>query len=164
MLTAYIVSINAFLLPSTPKLQFHQHALPPPFNDRHGLHANPTDENQSKDRRRLLLSFLSAPAILVATGVAAIPPQKSYSSNARNMDRLSNGDSSAGSQYDNNPKSAVAAKRRAMQGCKVDDARKKADVSERECNLRVMGGDSEFMLGILRELECVTCPFGIRGA
>eukprot|EP00565_Helicotheca_tamesis_P005869 CAMPEP_0185733276 /NCGR_PEP_ID=MMETSP1171-20130828/18989_1 /TAXON_ID=374046 /ORGANISM="Helicotheca tamensis, Strain CCMP826" /LENGTH=213 /DNA_ID=CAMNT_0028402959 /DNA_START=69 /DNA_END=710 /DNA_ORIENTATION=+ len=90
---------------------------------------------------------------------------KSYSSNARNLDRLSSGDSSGGSTYDNYPKTDRAARRRAMEGCKVDSARKEADVqSLRECNLRVMDGDTEFMLDALRALDCPTCPYGIKGA
>mmetsp|Transcript_15831 Transcript_15831/g.18389 ORF Transcript_15831/g.18389 Transcript_15831/m.18389 type:complete len:151 (+) Transcript_15831:2-454(+) len=102
----------------------------------------------------------------------AIPEQKSYSSNARNFERLSNGDSSGGSVYNNSPVTPVSAKRRAMVGCKVNNARDEVSrlenaskvMSEKDCNMRVMGGDTEFMLGALRKLECPTCPYGIEGA
>jgi len=101
----------------------------------------------------------------------AIPEQKSYSSNARNFDRLSSGDSSGGSLYNNNPSPASAARRRAMLGCKTESSRREAmkmeglsGLNERECNLRVMDGDAEFMLKALRELDCPTCPYGIKGA
>jgi hypothetical protein len=101
----------------------------------------------------------------------AIPEQKSYSSNARNLDRLSAGDSSGGSVYNNSPTSAAAARRRAMVGCKIDASRRAAMVtegmqnfSEKDCNLKVMDGDTEFMLKTLRELDCPSCPYGIKGA
>jgi len=85
-----------------------------------------------------------------------------YSTNAKNMNRLSAGDASGGSQYSNYPKTAAAAKRRAMLGCKVDLARIEAgEVGEKDCNLRVMGGDTDFMLEALRRLDCPTCPYGI---
>ena len=38
----------------------------------------------------------------------------------------------------------------------------KEGLSEKECNMLVMGaGDSDFMLGALEELDCPTCPYGI---
>ena len=98
----------------------------------------------------------------------AMPEQKSYSSNARNMNRLNSGDSSGGSVYDNNPTSQAGARRRAMVGCKNSDARSLAGenignkkMSEKECNLMVMSGETDFMLGALTELDCPTCPYGI---
>mmetsp|Transcript_23642 Transcript_23642/g.27884 ORF Transcript_23642/g.27884 Transcript_23642/m.27884 type:complete len:206 (-) Transcript_23642:216-833(-) len=101
----------------------------------------------------------------------AIPPQKSYSSNARNLDRLSEGNQSGGSSYDNSPSSPRSAKRRAMVGCRFDSSRGKAaaldglnDLKERDCNVRVMDGDPEFMLRALRDLDCPDCPYGIQGA
>ena len=88
--------------------------------------------------------------------------EKLYSSNAKNMARLAAGDSSGGSIYNNYPKTAAAAKRRAMIGCKIDMARKEAgDMNEKDCNLRVMDGDSEFMLEAMRRLDCPTCPYGV---
>ena len=74
--------------------------------------------------------------------------------------------------YDNNPQSVAAAKRRAMLGCKISSSRNLAakdggiemGFSEKDCNLRVVGGDSEFMLKALRKLDCPTCPYGIEGA
>lgn len=130
------------------------------------------------------LLLLSSPPIMPNMNIDAnainIPEQKSYSSNARNMDRLSTGDSSAGSVYDNSPDLPVAAKRRAMIGCKVSPSRVEASrlllegdgngkgrvqtLSEKECNMKVMGGDTEFMLKALRNLDCPTCPYGIEGA
>ena len=89
------------------------------------------------------------------------------------MDCLSAGDRSGGSTYSNDSSSSpAAAKRRAMVGCKIEAARNKAAlmtgedalVVEKECNLRVLGGDSEFMLEALRELDCPTCPYGVEGA
>jgi len=100
--------------------------------------------------------------------------QKVYSSNAKNMARLNAGDSSGGSVYDNHPPSPKARARRAMVGCKNGDARSvagekmgresgllKEGLSEKDCNMLVMGGDSDFMLGALEELDCPTCPYGI---
>jgi len=74
--------------------------------------------------------------------------------------------------YNNSPVTPVSAKRRAMVGCKVNNARDEVSrlenaskvMSEKDCNMRVMGGDTEFMLGALRKLECPTCPYGIEGA
>jgi len=76
--------------------------------------------------------------------------------------------------YDNNPPLPKARARRAMVGCKNGDARSlagermgrekgllKEALSEKECNMMVMGGDSDFMLGALEELDCPTCPYGI---
>ena len=90
----------------------------------------------------------------------------SYSSNARNMERLSSGDSSGGSSYENNPKTEAGRRRRAMTGCKSPTAReeiaeKGSSLSEKDCNQRVLEGDSESMLQALRELDCPTCPYGI---
>jgi len=86
----------------------------------------------------------------------------SYSSNARNMERLASGDSSGGSTYDNYPKTIAGQKRRAMTGCKIPSAREQAGVeNERECNLKVMNGDTEFMLNALVALDCPTCPYGV---
>ena len=42
--------------------------------------------------------------------------------------------------------------------------KKKKIMNEKECNTRVMGGDTEFMLKALRNLDCPTCPYGIDGA
>lgn len=124
-----------------------------------------------KDFVNTLASFCVANLIFTSKANAIPAEQKSYSSNARNLERLANGDSSGGSIYNNFPTTAPAAKRRAMIGCKTDSARKRVAIleglnglSERECNLRVMDGDTEFMLKALRELDCPTCPFGINGA
>jgi len=109
-----------------------------------------------------MMTYVSQPI----TAANAVELPKSYSSNARNLNRISSGDSSGGSVYDNYPKTEKAARRRAMEGCKVDSARKEAKVDGglRECNLRVMDGDTEFMLDALRALDCPECPYGIKGA
>merc|ERR1719491_70194 len=94
----------------------------------------------------------------------------SYSENAKNFERISNGDLSGGAIYDNNPTSEKARKRRAMMGCKVDVAREEASytilkqkqsLSKKNCNTMVMSGESEFMLKALQNLNCPTCPSGI---
>ena len=93
---------------------------------------------------------------------AAKNSEITYSQNAKNMNRLSAGDSSGGSVYNNNPTSDVAKKRRALTGCKSDLARKQlGDISEKDCNLRVFDGDYEYVLSALRALDCPTCPYGI---
>jgi hypothetical protein len=94
---------------------------------------------------------------------------KSYSSNARNLDRVNAGDFSGGSVYDNNPSTAGARRRRAMQGCKIPVVREVASeqdglatvVSEKECNIRVMEDSPDFILTALQTLECPTCPYGV---
>lgn len=56
-----------------------------------------------------------------------------------------------------------------MTGCKTPVAREEAarailkqkSLGEKECNTMVMGGDTEFMLQALRNLDCPTCPYGI---
>jgi hypothetical protein len=145
-------------------------------------HTKPTTSLLSKasssvgmvDRRDALFGVGSA-ALAVLVGDPqrsnAVQEQKFYSSNARNMARLSSGDKSGGSVYDNDPASPGAAKRRALQGCKISSSRNLAaegagirNLSERDCNLRVLDGDTEFMLKAMRELACPTCPFGIDGA
>jgi hypothetical protein len=93
---------------------------------------------------------------------------KSYSQNARNLDRLNSGDTSGGSIYDNNPKTEGSRKRRALTGCKVALSRTEAAkelhmtlLSEKECNQKVLNGETEFMLAVLRRLDCPTCAYGI---
>lgn len=137
-------------------------------------HANTSSTSNIELSRRNLFHLAISSTILLGTAgekANALPEQKSYSTNARNFDRLSSGDSSGGSSYNNSPTSASAAKRRAMVGCKNDSSRQEAmknegmkSLSEKECNLKVMDGDSEFMLKALKELDCQTCPYGIKGA
>ncbi len=94
----------------------------------------------------------------------------SYSSNARNFERMNSGDMSGGSIYDNNPKSDTGKRRRAMTGCKSTIAREEAadfilkvgDLSEKDCNKMVLDGNPEFMLQALRNLDCPSCPYGIK--
>lgn len=100
---------------------------------------------------------------------AASAEGKVYSTNARNMQRLSTGDTSAGSVYDNNPTPPKARTRRAIVGCKNSSARSLAgetigakSLSEKDCNMTVMGGvGPDFMLDALTKLDCPTCPYGI---
>uniref|UniRef100_A0A7R9W752 Uncharacterized protein n=1 Tax=Pseudictyota dubia TaxID=2749911 RepID=A0A7R9W752_9STRA len=134
-----------------------------------------SDVTSRRDALRRAASAMilgAAATALSAPPAAALPPEymKSYSSNARNLDRVSAGDMSAGSTYDNNPSNPKAARRRAMVGCKIETARTEAargagldDLKEKDCNLRVMDGDTEFMLKAMRELECPTCPYGVKG-
>ncbi len=149
-----------------------------------GTQMDQNDLMNGMSRRELFRSGLSSFVMLggitsMATGGAqyaealpGIPEQKSYSSNAKNLDRLSIGDSSGGSVYDNNPVSASARKRRAMVGCKIDSSRREAaaianmegQMSVKDCNIRVMNGDADFMLEALKKLDCPTCPYGIDGA
>ena len=88
-----------------------------------------------------------------------------YSSNARNFQRLGEGDSSAGSVYTNDlPDGSPAAKRRALVGCKSARARQEvaSSLSEKDCNMRIIsGGETKFMLDALKVLECPTCAYGI---
>lgn len=132
---------------------------------------NVTRTSSFVQQRRDMLkfgSFLVASALGLDVNTANAMEQKIYSSNAKNMARLSTGDSSGGSVYDNNPSSPKARRRRAMVGCKNSSARSVAgkmigqnSLSEKECNLIVMEGDGTFMLQALSELDCPTCPYGI---
>mmetsp|Transcript_25348 Transcript_25348/g.37432 ORF Transcript_25348/g.37432 Transcript_25348/m.37432 type:complete len:172 (+) Transcript_25348:240-755(+) len=104
--------------------------------------------------------FMTSPSMTIS---------KSYSQNARNFDRLNEGDFSGGSVYDNNPSSPGARRRRAMQGCKIQSTREEASdrlnlkrfLSEKECNQKVMESDPDFMLTAMQALECSKCPYGI---
>ena len=166
--------------PSTPFLleqhgpkRFHQHDHLMPSRTSSCRHDSAGTRLFNSRRTLIKTAFSSAVAICLnpPQKALAIPEQKSYSSNARNMERLSNGDSSGGSVYNNFPSSNSAAKRRAMVGCKTESSRKMAmemeglDVlGEKDCNLKVMDGNPEFMLKALRELDCPSCPYGIKGA
>ena len=121
--------------------------------------------NANKTRR----NFLGA--CVVATTTLSFPCMSnavSYSSNARNLERINSGDFSGGSTYDNNPNTDAGKKRRAMVGCKSSVAREEAAealggkvLSEKDCNQQVLGGKSEFMLQALRNLDCPSSPYGI---
>eukprot|EP00579_Thalassiosira_antarctica_P007096 CAMPEP_0201889244 /NCGR_PEP_ID=MMETSP0902-20130614/29520_1 /ASSEMBLY_ACC=CAM_ASM_000551 /TAXON_ID=420261 /ORGANISM="Thalassiosira antarctica, Strain CCMP982" /LENGTH=187 /DNA_ID=CAMNT_0048419757 /DNA_START=19 /DNA_END=582 /DNA_ORIENTATION=+ len=122
-------------------------------------------------RRAVLKTSAMIAAFLLGTEPQpsqAMEEQKIYSNNARNFARLNNGDSSGGSVYDNNPTSPKARARRAMVGCKDTSARSlagesigKKQLSEKDCNILVMGGEADVMLGALTKLDCPTCPYGI---
>jgi hypothetical protein len=124
----------------------------------------PFDPTREKFLKNCAIAFVSILGVPRKSTALA-----SYSANARNMERLNSGDSSGGSIYDNNPSSDKGKKRRAMTGCKVPTAREEAaesvlkisSLSEKDCNLRVMEGDPEFMLEALRKLDCSACPYGI---
>ena len=112
--------------------------------------------------------LLLAAALGLDPHVSNAIEERVYSSNAKNLMRLSSGDSSGGSVYDNNPSSPKARRRRAMVGCKNSSARSLAgkmigqkNLDEKDCNMLVMEGDGTFMLESLTELDCPTCPYGI---
>jgi hypothetical protein len=119
-------------------------------------------ESSSSNRRHVLLQVAGAVPLLLLP----LPSHaKSYSQNARNMERLNAGDSSGGSMYDNNPTSESGKRRRAMTGCKIPSAREEAalpnKLSEKECNQKVLAGETDFMLQALEALECPACPYGV---
>jgi hypothetical protein len=126
-----------------------------------------TEDGGVVDRKKFLLEC--GLSFMVLTAVPSKSHAKSYSANARNMDRMNTGDMSGGSTYDNDPKSEPGRKRRGITGCKIPVAREEAAesvlkisaLSEKECNQMVLGGESEFMLQALRTLDCPTCPYGI---
>lgn len=126
---------------------------------------------ESENRRNLLLDC----GVLSLLALTSIPNNAkalaSYSANAKNLERINSGDFSGGSSYDNNPKAESGRKRRAMVGCKNPVAREEAaellqstSLTEKDCNQRVLGGESEFMLQALRNLDCPTCPYGIKAS
>lgn len=146
------------------------------------LKANDDDDNNESTvimgRSRFLESATSGIILTVVATFCSIPNSalagttttSSYSTNARNMERLSLGDLSGGSVYDNYPKTEASKKRRAMQGCKIPSARRvaaetislnKSLLTEKDCNMRIMSGETEFMLQAIRTLECPTCTYGI---
>jgi len=111
-----------------------------------------------------------------ATGAAAwftfssASNAKSYSENAKNLERINSGDFSGGAVFNNNPTTDRGKKRRAITGCKTPLSREEAGrailkrenmLSEKECNQMVLEGETEFMLQALRNLDCPTCPNGI---
>lgn len=111
-------------------------------------------------------------ASLFSVSAPDISFAKSYSTNAKNFERINAGDLSGGSVYDNNPRTEGSRKRRALTGCKIQSTREEASIeilnlgkksilSEKECTTKVLEGDTEFMLQAIRNLECPTCPYGI---
>jgi hypothetical protein len=126
------------------------------------------DKNET--RRDFVLQFGLFSMVALTIDPKGSNALASYSSNARNLERINSGDYSGGSIYDNNPKSESGKKRRAMVGCKNSVAREEAasllqvtELSEKDCNNKVLGaGESEFMLQALRNLDCPTCPYGIK--
>lgn len=125
----------------------------------------------SEGRKRFLVDCARWGSVAV-TYVASYPMAshaKSYSENARNLERINAGDFSGGAVYSNDPPTEAGKKRRAMAGCKSPVAREEAadvnpnleSISEKECNSMVMSGETDFMLKALRNLDCPTCPYGI---
>lgn len=156
LLSILVTSVTSFT-PSNPRVDVTK----PEFGG---------DGAVAKDRRYVLKigSLMIATALGLDGHAATAAEDKVYSSNARNMMRLSSGDSSGGSIYDNNPTSPKARRRRAMVGCKNSNARSLAgkmigqkNLNEKDCNTMVMEGDGTFMLEALTELDCPTCPYGI---
>eukprot|EP00571_Detonula_confervacea_P016559 CAMPEP_0172311068 /NCGR_PEP_ID=MMETSP1058-20130122/13664_1 /TAXON_ID=83371 /ORGANISM="Detonula confervacea, Strain CCMP 353" /LENGTH=184 /DNA_ID=CAMNT_0013024125 /DNA_START=54 /DNA_END=608 /DNA_ORIENTATION=- len=144
------------------------------LDDRHNhedgiINASVPSPSSVQHRRDVLKTGSLLAAFILGYGsLPSHAEEKSYSSNARNMARLNNGDSSGGSLYDNNPTLPKARARRAMVGCKNSSARSlagesigKKKFSEKECNQLVMSGEPDFMLGALTELDCPSCPYGI---
>mmetsp|Transcript_19544 Transcript_19544/g.48152 ORF Transcript_19544/g.48152 Transcript_19544/m.48152 type:complete len:169 (-) Transcript_19544:273-779(-) len=120
------------------------------------------------DSRRKFMECASLTLLGAAFAPNSCNALSSYSANARNFDRMNSGDYSGGSVYDNNPKTEAGKKRRAMVGCKTEASRREAtqqlnkpSLSEQECNKLVLGGETEFMLEALRNLDCPSCPYGI---
>ena len=170
-----LLSLHAFVM-----VRGYSHSGP----SRCGLLVDPHQGSLDMTRARFFRHFTAAVLVghvttsphyhdtVAHAALLEIPPQKSYSTNARNLDRLNAGDSSGGSIYDNNPSQPAARKRRAMQGCKFPSARVQAAnilgytdnraLSEKDCNMQVMQDSPDFMLQALQQLECPTCPYGIQ--
>jgi len=117
-------------------------------------------------RRSALWQGVAAVLVILDYPARAVAVEtNSYSSNARNMNRLAGGDGSGGSTYDNDPVAPAARKRRAMKGCTIpaarDEASSSSSLSEKDCNRRVLSGDTDFMLQAMTTLDCPTCPYGV---
>mmetsp|Transcript_54984 Transcript_54984/g.116865 ORF Transcript_54984/g.116865 Transcript_54984/m.116865 type:complete len:176 (-) Transcript_54984:176-703(-) len=168
ILVLYLPSVISFVL-TTPVLRVEK---PRQVSDNYGvvIAEDPSTSGVQQSRRAFFETGSIIAAFVLGSGSqpANAIEQKIYSSNARNMARLNSGDSSGGSIYDNNPTLPKARARRAMVGCKNSSARSLAGeivgnkkMSEKECNMIVMSGEADFMLGALVELDCPTCPYGI---
>lgn len=127
--------------------------------------------DEEGDGRRKFLECAGLTLLGAAFAPSSCNALASYSSNARNMERINSGDFSGGSVYDNNPTTDAGKKRRAMVGCKTESSRRetaklldRTSLSEQECNKLMMGGETEPMLQALRNLDCPTCPYGIGAA
>ena len=142
--------------------------------DKELVPVNDKSTSNHQQRRQFLLDCcigsVATTSILSWSLFPELCNAKSYSDNARNLERINNGDFSGGSVYDNNPSSSRRRNRRAMAGCKVNVAREEASytilkqqrlLSEKDCNTMVLSGESEFMLKALQNLNCPTCPNGI---
>jgi len=131
-----------------------------------GVHDD--DDDDSNLGRRTFL-FVAGSTIGPLMGFPERSEAKSYSANARNLERMNVGDMSGGSLYDNYPTTSAGQRRRAMTGCKSPTAREEASkailnidsLSEKDCNQMVLEGNPQFMLESLRNLDCPSCPYGI---
>uniref|UniRef100_A0A6U9VBM9 Uncharacterized protein n=1 Tax=Pseudo-nitzschia australis TaxID=44445 RepID=A0A6U9VBM9_9STRA len=122
------------------------------------------------DCRSYFTFGLAASTAATWSAFPATSNAKSYSENAKNLDRINNGDFSGGAVFDNNPSTERGKKRRAFVGCKTPLSREEASttilkrdkkLSEKECNQMVLEGETEFILQALRNLDCPTCSNGI---
>ncbi|GMH59516.1 hypothetical protein TL16_g02844 [Triparma laevis f. inornata] len=95
--------------------------------------------------------------ILSAAGTAS---QVTYSSTAKNLNRLSTGDSSAGSKYHTDTVSSR--KRRAAMGCKYGPVLKDLEIGAKECNIRVLENDVDEILKVMESRRCDNCANGLR--
>jgi hypothetical protein len=142
--------------------------------DKELVPVNDKSTSNHQQRRQFLLDYcigsIATTSILSWSLFPELCNAKLYSDNAKNLERINNGDFSGGSVYDNNPSSSRGQKRRAMAGCKVNVAREEASytilkqqrlLSEKDCNTMVLSGEPEFMLKALQNLNCPTCPNGI---
>lgn len=110
------------------------------------------------------VGILSTSFLCLLTLSAAVPPahagmpaldaalkanEVTYSNNAKNFQRMGEGDYSMGRKDTSTSDRAV--KRRAMNGCKDGALRKLASMSEKECNQRVIQDDYQFMIDAMEK-------------
>jgi hypothetical protein len=86
-----------------------------------------------------------------ALAAALKASQKTYSNNAKNIERMSKGDYSMGSKQTSQTERAK--KRIATAACKNGAFRSYAKVSEKQCNNRVFDNDYKWVLEGLDEME-----------
>lgn len=164
--------VEAFEMNAVGRHQHHHHQR------QVHQHMHRTDEIATSTRNGFLRNCCNIVAAAAATTGFGFPrtghaaATKSYSENAANFERINNGDFSGGAVFNNNPTTERGKKRRAMVGCKISASREEASntilkrdgsnvLSEKECNMMIMNGDTEFMLQALRNLDCPTCANGI---
>jgi len=74
-----------------------------------------------------------------------------YSNNAKNFQRIAEGDYSQGSKDISTSKAAL--KRRAVKGCKTERLRVQSGLNEIDCMVKTFSGDIQFMLDIIDSTE-----------